>query len=231
MSTSFDGVEITTETSADKEQSSPLLSIIWLHGLGADGHDFAVVVPELEKLGVHRCRFIFPHAPIQAVTINGGMEMRSWYDITSLDFESREQDAAGIHASAVLVENLIQREIDRGVPAERIMIAGFSQGGAIALHMLIRLEFKIAGVIALSTYLPLSETVAGEKSQANQHTPVFMAHGQQDDVIDLRYAEESRDTLVTHGYNVQWKSYAMPHSLSIDEIVDLAQWITTNRPI
>ena len=225
------GVEITTETSADKEQSSPLLSIIWLHGLGADGHDFAVVVPELEKLGVHRCRFIFPHAPIQAVTINGGMEMRSWYDITSLDFESREQDAAGIHASAVLVENLIQREIDRGVPAERIMIAGFSQGGAIALHMLIRLEFKIAGVIALSTYLPLSETVAGEKSQANQHTPVFMAHGQQDDVIDLRYAEESRDTLVTHGYNVQWKSYAMPHSLSIDEIVDLAQWITTNRPI
>ena len=160
MSTSFDGVEITTETSADKEQSSPLLSIIWLHGLGADGHDFAVVVPELEKLGVHRCRFIFPHAPIQAVTINGGMEMRSWYDITSLDFESREQDAAGIHASAVLVENLIQREIDRGVPAEQIMIAGFSQGGAIALHMLIRLEFKIAGVIALSTYLPLSETVA-----------------------------------------------------------------------
>lgn len=231
MSTSFDGVEITTETSADKEQSSPLLSIIWLHGLGADGHDFAVVVPELEKLGVHRCRFIFPHAPIQAVTINGGMEMRSWYDITSLDFESREQDAAGIHASAVLVENLIQREIDRGVPAEQIMIAGFSQGGAIALHMLIRLEFKIAGVIALSTYLPLSETVAVEKSQANQHTPVFMAHGQQDDVIDLRYAEESRDTLVTHGYNVQWKSYAMPHSLSIDEIVDLAQWITTNRPI
>lgn len=231
MSTSFDGVEITTETSADKEQSSPLLSIIWLHGLGADGHDFAVVVPELEKLGVHRCRFIFPHAPIQAVTINGGMEMRSWYDITSLDFESREQDAAGIHASAVLVENLIQREIDRGVPAEQIMIAGFSQGGAIALHMLIRLEFKIAGVIALSTYLPLSETVAVEKSQANQHTPVFMAHGQQDDVIDLRYAEESRDTLVTQGYNVQWKSYAMPHSLSIDEIVDLAQWITTNQPI
>ena len=231
MSTSFDGVEITTETSADKEQSSPLLSIIWLHGLGADGHDFAVVVPELEKLGVHRCRFIFPHAPIQAVTINGGMEMRSWYDITSLDFESREQDAAGIHASAVLVENLIQREIDRGVPAEQIMIAGFSQGGAIALHMLIRLEFKIAGVIALSTYLPLSETVAVEKSQANQHTPVFMAHGQQDDVIDLRYAEESRDTLVTQGYNVQWKGYAMPHSLSIDEIVDLAQWITTNQPI
>ena len=231
MSTSFDGVEITTGTNANKEQSSPLLSIIWLHGLGADGHDFAVVVPELEKLGVHRCRFIFPHAPIQAVTINGGMEMRSWYDITSLDFESREQDAAGIRASAVLVENVIQREIDRGVPAERIMIAGFSQGGAIALHMLIRLEFKIAGVIALSTYLPLSETVAVEKSQANQHTPVFMAHGQQDDVIDLRYAEESRDTLVTQGYNVQWKSYAMPHSLSIDEIVDLAQWITANRPI
>ena len=111
------------------------------------------------------------------------------------------------------------------------MIAGFSQGGAIALHMLIRLEFKIAGVIALSTYLPLSETAAVEKSQANQHTPVFMAHGQHDDVIDLRYAEESRDTLVTQGYNVQWKSYAMPHSLSIDEIVDLAQWITTNRPI
>ena len=232
MNTTFDGVETcTSDDVTDKEnQPAPQLSIIWLHGLGADGNDFAPVVPELEKLGVKNCRFVFPHAPLQAVTINGGMEMRSWYDITSLDFNDRQQDAAGIKASAQRTEALVQRELDRGMQAEQIMLAGFSQGGAVVLHTAIRLKQKIAGVIALSTYLPLAETVAAEKTAANQQTPVFMAHGRNDDVIEQRYAEASRDALESHGYTVQWQSYDMPHSLSMEEIVDLADWIKTHRP-
>lgn len=232
MTSTFDGLELTTQAGAgtDKADSPPNLSIIWLHGLGADSNDFAPVVTELEKLGVHHCRFIFPNAPVQAVTINGGMKMRSWYDITSLDFESREQDSVGIQASADRVKALIQRENDREVPTEKIMLAGFSQGGAVVLHTTIRLKKKIAGVIALSTYLPLADTIAGEKTDANQQTPVFMAHGQRDDVINQRYAEASRDTLQQQGYNVHWKSYDMAHSLSMEEIVDVAQWIISNQP-
>ncbi len=232
MTSTFDGLEMTTQAGAgtDNNEAPAFLSIIWLHGLGADSSDFAPVVTELEKLGVHHCRFIFPNAPIQAVTINGGMKMRSWYDITSLDFKAREQDREGIQASANLVKTLIQRELDREVPAENIMLAGFSQGGAVVLHTVVRLEAKIAGVIALSTYLPLTETIESEKIDANQHTPVFMAHGQRDDVIEQRYAQASRDTLLHHGYSVHWKSYDMAHSLSMEEIVDLAQWITTTRP-
>ena len=156
--------------------------------------------------------------------------MRSWYDITSLDFNDRQQDAAGIKASAQRTEALVQRELDRGMQAEQIMLAGFSQGGAVVLHTAIRLKQKIAGVIALSTYLPLAETVAAEKTAANQQTPVFMAHGRNDDVIEQRYAEASRDALESHGYTVQWQSYDMPHSLSMEEIVDLADWIKTHRP-
>jgi len=233
MATSFDGIEITTVDSAGAEgtdANKPKLSIIWLHGLGADGNDFAAVVPELEKLGVRQCRFVFPHAPMQTVTINGGMKMRSWYDITSLDFESREQDTVGLQASAARLEALIQREINRGMPADRIMLAGFSQGGAVVLHTAIRLDIKVAGVIALSTYLPLAETVAEQKTDTNQHTPIFMAHGQHDDVIEQRYATASRDALRTHGYKIHWKSYDMPHSLSMEEIIDLARWITSHQP-
>lgn len=227
MTTSFDGVEMTIGNNADADDFVPQLSVIWLHGLGADGNDFAPVVPELEKLGVDRCRFIFPHAPLQPVTINGGMKMRSWYDITSLDFESREQDADGINTSADRVKSLILRETARGVPAASIILAGFSQGGAVVLHTAIRLDSKVAGVIALSTYLPVPETLATDKSAANQQTPIFMAHGQQDDVIDQRFAEASRDTLQAHGYQVQWQSYNMPHTLSMEEIVDLAAWIVS----
>jgi len=237
MNTTFDGLEITTGDSSSNKGiakhssgSTPLLSIIWLHGLGADGNDFAPVVPELEKLGVHCCRFVFPHAPLQTVTINNGMKMRSWYDITSLDFDAHEQDTAGIQKSSDRVKSLIQREIDQGVTADRIILAGFSQGGAVVLHTAIRLKKKIAGVIALSTYLPLTQTVAAEMNDVNQHTPFFMAHGQHDDVIDQRYAEASRDTLRDHGYNVQWQSYNMPHSLAIEEIKDMAKWIISTGP-
>lgn len=235
MTTTLDGLEIntsdiTTDKANNNSDTTPLLSIIWLHGLGADGNDFAPVVPELEKLGVKRCRFVFPHAPLQAVTINGGMTMRSWYDITSLDFEAREQDTVGINKSADRVKSLIQREIDRGLPADRIVLAGFSQGGAVILHTAIRLQEKIAGILALSTYLPLTETIAAEKTDTNQHTPIFMAHGQHDDVIDQRYAEASRDTLMQHGYNVQWHSYNMSHSLAMEEIIDVAKWIISIQP-
>jgi phospholipase/carboxylesterase len=224
MTATFDGVEMTTVAGQLE------LSVIWLHGLGADGNDFAPVVPELEKLGVTNCRYIFPHAPLQPVTINGGMTMRSWYDITSLDFESRGQDADGIQASAERVEQLIAREVERGMRTEQIMLAGFSQGGAVVLHTMLRLPHKIAGVIALSTYLPLADTVADTRHKANQDTPIFMAHGQHDEVIELRFAQASHDVLLQQGYQVQWHTYAMPHSLSMEELVDLAEWIKDHKP-
>jgi len=227
----FDGVETyySGESLSGAKKPTPQLSIIWLHGLGADGNDFAPVVPELEKHGVKNCRFVFPHAPMQPVTINGGMKMRSWFDITSLDFNDRKQDSAGIRASAQRTEALVQREIDRGMLPEQIMLAGFSQGGAVVLHCAIRLTQRIVGVIALSTYLPLADTVATEKTPANQQTSIFMAHGRSDDVIEQRYAEASRDVLENHGYEVKWKSYDMGHSLSIEEIVDLANWIKSHQ--
>jgi phospholipase/carboxylesterase len=227
MTSLFDGIEMTIGNSTDAKDYLPKLSVIWLHGLGADGNDFAPVVPELEKLGVDHCRFIFPHAPVQPVTINGGMKMRSWYDITSLDFESRQQDATGINASAERVKGLIDREISRGVSADRIILAGFSQGGAVVLHTALRLDTTLAGVIALSTYLPLAENLASEQSDANQNTPIFMAHGRHDDVIEQRFAEAGRDILKAQGYKVQWQSYDMPHTLSMEEIVDLAAWIVS----
>lgn len=227
MTTNFDGVEIFSGASGSSNDAKPRFSIIWLHGLGADGNDFAPVVPQLEKLGVTNCRYVFPHAPTQAVTINGGMQMRSWYDIKSLDFDEREQDSSGVNASARHVEALINREIDRGIESDRIILAGFSQGGAVVLHTALRLDKKIAGVIALSTYLPLAATVANEKSVVNQQTPIYMAHGEHDDVINIRYAKASRDALESHGYQVQWKSFPMAHSLSMEEITDLAKWIVS----
>ena len=153
--------------------------------------------------------------------------MRSWYDITSLDFEARQQDATGINASAERVKRLIEREISRGMSADRIILAGFSQGGAVVLHTALRLNTTVAGVIALSTYLPLADTLAAEKSDANQHTPIFMAHGRQDDVIEQRFAEAGRDVLTAQGYSVQWQSYGMPHTLSMEEIIDLAAWMVS----
>lgn len=219
MTEPFDGIEITTGS------DSPTHSVIWLHGLGADGNDFAPVVPELEKLGIVPCRFIFPHAPMRAVTINGGMEMRAWYDITSLDFDKREQDSVGTRQSEALVVNLIAREEARGISADNIVVAGFSQGGAIALHTGLRFGKKLAGVMALSTYLPLADSVAAERSPANANMDIFMAHGIQDEIIALRYAESSRDTLQALQYKINWQSYDMPHSLSMEEITDIAAWL------
>lgn len=218
MTKPFDGIEMPTS------DSDITRSVIWLHGLGADGNDFAPLVPELEKSGIKSTRFIFPHAPMRSVTINAGMEMRAWYDITSLDFDQREQDREGTRESQQLVHSLIEREISRGIEANRIILAGFSQGGAIALHTATRLEKRIAGVVALSTYLPLAETLADEKSP---HTdlPIFMAHGEQDDVIALKYAQASRTQLEACGYQVDWQTYPIPHTVSMEEIEDLAQWL------
>ena len=217
---SFDGVEVPIGDTATH-------SIIWLHGLGADGNDFVPVVAELERLGISNCRFIFPHAPVRPVTINAGMEMRAWYDITSLDFTQREEDAEGINASSDLLAGLIGREFQKGINPEKIVVAGFSQGGAIVLHTAVRHPHKLAGVMALSTYLPVAQTVAEEKQAANQQTSFFLAHGVQDDVIAIKYARESKKLLEKEGYPVQWHAYEMSHSLNMEEIQDIALWLKT----
>ncbi|MCK8515293.1 alpha/beta hydrolase [Methylonatrum kenyense] len=200
-------------------------SVIWLHGLGADGNDFRPIVPELRLPASSGVRFIFPHAPEQPVTLNGGMVMRAWYDLISLDRSGR-QDEAGIRAAADRVQALIERENKRGVPDERIILAGFSQGGAVALHLGLRHPRRLAGILALSTYLPLPETVAAERSAANAETPIFMAHGAMDPVLELRLGEQSRQELASLGYAVEWHTYPMAHAVCMEEIIAVGEWIT-----
>jgi phospholipase/carboxylesterase len=201
--------------------SKPAASIIWLHGLGADGHDFEPIVPELKL--AKPVRFVFPHAPARPVTINQGMRMRAWYDI--LQFGGGPEDDAGIRASQRLVEELIAKEKKKGLPAEKIAMAGFSQGGAIALQTALRYPERFAGVLALSTYLPLAGSLQSERSPANQDIPIFMAHGRYDDIIPLRRAEESRRLLEAAGYRVEWHEYPMPHSVCAEEIADIAAFL------
>ena len=203
---------------------NPRHAVIWLHGLGADGHDFEPIVPELVDRAWPALRFVFPNAPMRPITINGGMSMRAWYDITGQEI-ARRQDEAGIRASIGLLDELIGREVARGVPGENILLAGFSQGGAIVLSGGIRHARPLGGIIALSTYLPLAEKTDGETSKANQSTPIFMAHGQLDPVIPQALGEISRDTLVQRGYAVQWHSYRMAHQVCAEEITDLKRWI------
>lgn len=204
--------------------AAPSASVIWLHGLGADGYDFVPVVRELQAHGVPAVRYVFPHAPMQPVTINGGQVMRAWYDILALDNLRREDDA-GVRASQRQVGLLIEREIARGTPASRIVLAGFSQGGAITLQTGLRWPTPLAGLLALSTYLPLAATLALEASAAGRTVPVFMAHGTSDPVIPMARAVASRDALVAAGYAVQWHQYPMPHSVSAEELRDLAQFL------
>ena len=203
--------------------SSPDAAVIWLHGLGADGHDFKPVVPELRLPPRLRLRFVFPHAPVRPVTINMGMPMRAWYDILQLG--GGGEDEAGIRASQALVQALIEQEKARGVDPRRIVLAGFSQGGAIVLQAGLRHAERLAGILALSTYLPLAGTLAAERSAANRDLPVFMAHGTQDPMIGIARARESRAALEALGYPVQWKEYAMAHSLCGEEIADIAAWL------
>jgi phospholipase/carboxylesterase len=215
----LDAVEI--ETGA-----GPRASVIWMHGLGADGHDFEPIVPEL-SLPEGPIRFVFPHAPHRPVTINRGMRMPAWCDILdpSLDPASRREDAQGIRESQAQVEALIARELARGVPAARIVLAGFSQGGAIALHTGLRHAQRLAGIMALSTYLPLQSTLAAEASAANRDVPVFMAHGLADPVVVPARATASRDLLRGAGYGVQWHEYPMPHAVCAEEIADIGAWL------
>jgi phospholipase/carboxylesterase len=202
----------------------PVYSVIWLHGLGADGHDFAPIVPEMVLPQSPAVRFVFPHAPVRPVSVNGGMPMRAWYDIHGFDLVSR-QDEAGIRQSIAQVEALIAREQERGIPSEHILLAGFSQGGAIALAAGLRHPHKLAGIIALSTYLPIAESLAGERSAANVAVPIFWGHGTLDPVVVLQRGLDSRAALDALGYNVEWHTYPMPHSVSPEEIADLRHWI------
>ena len=201
--------------------SKPAASIIWLHGLGADGHDFEPIVPELKL--AKPVRFVFPHAPARPVTINQGMRMRAWYDILQLG--GGPEDEAGIRASQRMIEKLISEEKGKGLPAAKIVMAGFSQGGAIALQTALRYPERFAGVLALSTYLPLAGSLQSERSPANQDIPIFMAHGRHDDIIPLRRAEESRRLLEAAGYRVEWHEYPMPHSVCAEEIADIAAFL------
>ena len=200
---------------------SPRAAVIWLHGLGADGHDFEPIVPELGMPAAPAVRFVFPHAPLQPVAINRGAVMRAWYDVTG----DGRQDADGIRASQVRVEALIARERARGIAARSIVLAGFSQGGAMALHTGLRYPERPAGILALSCYLPLPETLEREASQATRDVPIFMAHGTQDPVIPLSWAMRSRDRLGALGYAVEWHEYPMPHSVCAEEIADVGRWL------
>jgi phospholipase/carboxylesterase len=199
-------------------------AVIWLHGLGADGHDFAPIVPQLQAALPVPTRFVFPHAPHRPVTVNGGYPMRAWYDITDLNL-SRGEDADGIRTSARQLETLIERELRNGIAAEHIVLAGFSQGGAIALHCGLRYPQRLAGILALSTYVPLAATVEAERSSANVDIPIFMAHGTEDTVIALPHALASKALLQQLDYKVEWHSYPMPHSLCDQELGDIAAWL------
>jgi phospholipase/carboxylesterase len=203
---------------------NPTAAVIWLHGLGADGNDFASIVPQLDLAGCQPIRFIFPHAPSMPVTINGGYRMPAWYDILGADLVRRE-DAGGIHASAQAIEALIAQEVARGIAPANIVLAGFSQGCAMALHTGLRHSERLAGIMALSGYLPLAGTVADERHAANQHTPIFMAHGNADPVVVIGRAEASRDALVQLAYPVQWNTYPMPHSVHPKEVADIGRFL------
>jgi phospholipase/carboxylesterase len=202
-------------------------TIIWLHGLGDSGNGFAPIAPELklpDELGV---KFIFPHAPIRPVTINNGMEMRAWYDIKSMDMDSRA-DLEGVIDSSQRVEQLIEAEIASGIEASKIMLIGFSQGGVISLHLGTRIKRRLAGIVALSTYMCAPNTLQSEKSAENQDTPVFFAHGQQDEVVPLFLGNSAYQTMKQNDYNVIWKEYVMQHNVCMPEIVDISNFIQAN---
>jgi phospholipase/carboxylesterase len=202
---------------------NPQHSIIWLHGLGADGQDFVPVADQME-LPV-AVRYIFPHAPMRPVTINGGLVMRAWYDISGSSIAA-QQDEAGIRASQSLVEALIAEEAGQGIAPRHIFLAGFSQGGAVALHTALRQTATLGGVLALSSYLPLAQAAARELSQQSRATPVFMAHGRSDPVIPYTLGAASRDALRDLGYAVEWREYAMQHSVCEEELRDIEAWLT-----
>ena len=207
---------------------NPTAAVIWMHGLGADGNDFVPIVNEIDLSGAPGIRFIFPHAPTRPVTINNGYVMRAWYDISFGDLEgnTRKADEKGVRESQAQIGQLIARENGRGIATGKIVLAGFSQGGAIALHTGLRYPGTLAGVMALSTYLPLAESFAKEASPANTKTPVFMAHGTQDPVVPYAMGRGSRDLLQQAGYALEWQEYPMQHSVCLEEVADFGRWLT-----
>ena len=217
MAELLDAVEIETAP-------APRAAVVWLHGLGADGHDFAGLIPELGLPPGLAIRFVFPHAPRRPVTINRGYVMRAWYDVYD-DGGERREDAEGVRASQKLVEALLEREKARGVPAASLALAGFSQGGAMALHTGLRHPEPLAGILALSCFLPLPATLAAEASPANRHVPILMVHGTHDPLIPLARARQSRDALLELGYRVTWREYPMPHAVCAEEVADIAAWL------
>ena len=212
------------ETIQIESAPNPTVSVIWMHGLGADGSDFVPIVRELDLTGCPGIRFIFPHAPTMPVTINGGYVMRAWYDILGTDLVKRE-DETGLRASQTAIEQLIAQEKSRNIPTNRIVLAGFSQGCAMALQTGLRHSEPLAGLLCLSGYVPLNTTVIAERSAANQNTPIFLAHGRGDSVIPRNRAEQSRDLLKSLGYEVEWHEYLMPHSVCKEEIDDIGHWL------
>lgn len=217
MSQLLENIEIETAP-------NPEIAIVWLHGLGADGNDFVPIVRELDLSGLPGIRFVFPHANTMPVTINGGYVMRSWYDIVATDLVRRE-DEAGLRASQLQVEALIAREKARGIPASRIILAGFSQGCAMTLQTGLRHPERLAGMMCLSGYLPLAGVAGAERDEASLSTPIFMAHGVQDPVVPFARAEDSRKVLESLGYQVEWHAYQMQHTLCLEEVQDIAKWI------
>lgn len=212
------------ETIEIETAPSPQSAVIWMHGLGADGHDFAPIVRELDLSGCTGIRFVFPHAETMPVTINNGYVMRAWYDILGMDLVRRE-DAQGLRTSQQRIDDLIAREIARGIPAERIVLAGFSQGCAMALQTGLRYPQRLGGLMCLSGYLPLADTIADERHAANQDTAIFMAHGRGDGVVLINRAEASRDLLQQLGYHVEWHEYMMQHSVCAEEVDDISRWL------
>jgi phospholipase/carboxylesterase len=207
-------------------ESEHKYSVIWLHGLGADGHDFERLVPELHLTAKANIHFIFPNAPIQPVTINGGMSMRSWYDILEMSLE-RRIDIDGIYQSADLLLPLILHEIDKGIPSSHILLAGFSQGGVLALHAGLRCPHELAGIVALSSYLPTIEQLKTERAAANNATPIFMAHGILDPVIAVEWGKTTFDTLKSMNYHIEWHDYLMEHNLCLEEIEHIAAFMNS----
>lgn len=216
--------KILLETVEVNPAQKPIATVILLHGLGADGHDFASVVPELNLPEELPIRFVFPHAPVRPITINGGHAMRAWYDIDGVDLHERG-DELGIRASAELVHDLIEQEKALGIAADKIILAGFSQGGAMALHCGLRYPERLAGILALSSYLPLPKKLANEASKVNQDISIFMAHGSQDAMLPLPLAQASCDLLTQLNYSVDFRVYPMPHSVCMQEISDIVVWL------
>ena len=216
MSETLPAIEIETKP-------KPSHAVIWLHGLGADGNDFVPVVKQM-KLPPLGIRFVFPHAPMRPVTINGGFVMRAWYDIAYQELGFKE-DERGLRESQKLVEELIEREEKRGIPSNRIVLAGFSQGGVMTLQTGLRQSRRLAGLMALSAYLPMSAMIAVERNAASNSVPIFMGHGIDDNIVPLAMGKMSRDTLIKLGYDVDWHQYQMPHSLCAEELADIGAWL------